>query len=151
MGVCCMGVTMDCESLHLTKVPICWHLVLISCENIVLWRGHFNATGDEKSVNLSINGGEGKLLLLIGVRFFKFVLSAFAASVWLNDVFLNTSFGKWVIRQRSFLSPIISSDNLGSSTNNQNILEETDDVFTFPEGSLKAGEDNVITIVQVSH
>ncbi|KAJ3775849.1 glycoside hydrolase family 35 protein [Lentinula raphanica] len=28
------------------------------CENIVLWRGHFNATGLEKSVNLSINGGE---------------------------------------------------------------------------------------------
>jgi hypothetical protein len=30
-----------------------------SCENIVLWRGHFNATGQETSVNLSINGGEG--------------------------------------------------------------------------------------------
>ena len=30
-----------------------------SCENIVLWRGHFNATGHERSVNLSINGGEG--------------------------------------------------------------------------------------------
>ena len=32
-----------------------------SCENTVLWRGHFLATGNEKSVNLSINGGEGKL------------------------------------------------------------------------------------------
>jgi hypothetical protein len=31
----------------------------LSCENIVLWRGHFNATGRETSVNLSINGGEG--------------------------------------------------------------------------------------------
>ena len=30
-----------------------------SCENTVLWRGHFLATGNEKSVNLSINGGEG--------------------------------------------------------------------------------------------
>lgn len=30
-----------------------------SCENIVLWRGHFNATGAEKMMNLSINGGEG--------------------------------------------------------------------------------------------
>ena len=30
-----------------------------SCENAVLWRGHFSATGNEKSVNLSINGGEG--------------------------------------------------------------------------------------------
>ncbi|KAI9452442.1 glycoside hydrolase family 35 protein [Russula earlei] len=46
------------------------------CENIVLWRGHFNSTGQETSVNLSINGGE-----------------AFAASVWLNSHFLGTSFG----------------------------------------------------------
>ncbi|KAJ7445072.1 glycoside hydrolase family 35 protein [Mycena latifolia] len=80
------------------------------CENVVLWRGHFNASGTEKSVNLSINGGE-----------------AFAASVWLNDVFLNTSYG--------------------NSTNNMNIIEETDDKFIFPEGALKLG-DNVITIVQ---
>ncbi|KAL0060738.1 hypothetical protein AAF712_012470 [Marasmius tenuissimus] len=81
------------------------------CEGVVLWRGHFQGTGDEKSVNLSINGGE-----------------AFAASVWLNNVFLNTSFG--------------------NSTNNRNFIEETDEVFTFPEGSVKSGEDNVITIVQ---
>ncbi|KAF5334106.1 hypothetical protein D9758_016081 [Tetrapyrgos nigripes] len=81
------------------------------CENIVLWRGHFKATGGEKSVNLSINGGE-----------------AFAASVWLNDAFLGTSFG--------------------NSSNNQNILEETDDKFIFPEGALIADGDNVITIVQ---
>ncbi|KAJ7133272.1 glycoside hydrolase family 35 protein, partial [Mycena epipterygia] len=80
------------------------------CENVVLWRGHFNASGAEKSVNLSINGGE-----------------AFAASVWLNDVFLNTSYG--------------------NSTNNMNIIEETDDKFIFPEGALRVG-DNVITIVQ---
>ncbi|KAJ7231397.1 glycoside hydrolase family 35 protein [Mycena haematopus] len=80
------------------------------CENVVLWRGHFNASGEEKSVNLSINGGE-----------------AFAASVWLNDVFLNTSYG--------------------NSTNNLNIIEETDNQFIFPPGSLKLG-DNVITIVQ---
>ncbi|KAJ7648397.1 glycoside hydrolase family 35 protein [Mycena polygramma] len=80
------------------------------CENIVLWRGHFNSTGAQTSVNLSINGGE-----------------AFAASVWLNSVFLGTSFG--------------------NSTNNRNILEETDDKFTFPTGSVLAG-DNVITIVQ---
>ncbi|KAJ7022668.1 glycoside hydrolase family 35 protein [Mycena alexandri] len=80
------------------------------CENIVLWRGHFNSTGAQTSVNLSINGGE-----------------AFAASVWLNNVFLNTSFG--------------------NSTNNRNILEETDDKFAFPAGAVKAG-DNVITIVQ---
>ncbi|KAK7017416.1 BetaGal-dom2 domain-containing protein [Favolaschia claudopus] len=81
------------------------------CENVVLWRGHFNASGVEKSVNLSMNGGE-----------------AFAASVWLNDVFLNTSYG--------------------NSTNNMNIIEETDDLFVFPPGALKPGQDNVITIVQ---
>ncbi|KAH8108699.1 glycoside hydrolase family 35 protein [Phellopilus nigrolimitatus] len=81
------------------------------CENIVLWRGHFNATGSEKSVNLSINGGE-----------------AFAASVWLNDIFLGTSFG--------------------NSSNNENILEETDEVFDFPDGSVVLGQSNVVTIVQ---
>ncbi|KAF8625954.1 hypothetical protein AX17_006679 [Amanita inopinata Kibby_2008] len=81
------------------------------CENIVLWRGHFKATGAEKSVNLSINGGE-----------------AFAASVWLNDVFLDTTFG--------------------NSTNNRNIIYETDTKFNFPRGALKPGQDNVITIVQ---
>ncbi|KAF7297199.1 Glycoside hydrolase family 35 protein [Mycena indigotica] len=79
------------------------------CENTVLWRGHFTGAG-QTSVNLSINGGE-----------------AFAASVWLNDVFLNTSFG--------------------NSTNNAHILEETDDKFSFPAGALRSGE-NVITIVQ---
>ncbi|KAJ3509470.1 hypothetical protein NLJ89_g5205 [Agrocybe chaxingu] len=81
------------------------------CENVVLWRGHFIATGEERSVNLSINGGQ-----------------AFAASVWVNNVFLGTSFG--------------------NSTNNLNRLEETDDKFTFPSGALLVGKDNVITIVQ---
>lgn len=36
-----------------------------SCENIVLWRGHFNATGAEKSLNLSVNGGEGETCFLV--------------------------------------------------------------------------------------
>ncbi len=36
------------------------YLVTCSCENIVLWRGHFNGTGTEQSLNLSINGGEGE-------------------------------------------------------------------------------------------
>lgn len=35
-----------------------------------------------------------------------------------------------------------------SSTNNRHILEETDDKFFFPSGALKAGQDNVITVVQ---
>ncbi|OBZ71548.1 putative beta-galactosidase A [Grifola frondosa] len=74
------------------------------CENTVLWRGHFTATGAETSVNLTINGG-----------------SSFAASVWLNDQFLNTAF------------------NGGDQINT---------LYTFPEGSVIAGEDNVITVVQ---
>ncbi|KAH6908431.1 glycoside hydrolase family 35 protein [Coprinopsis sp. MPI-PUGE-AT-0042] len=81
------------------------------CENVVLWRGHFQATGQEKSVNLTINGG-----------------TAFAASVWLNDAFLGTSFG--------------------NSTNNRNIIEERDKKFVFPEGALVPDADNVITVVQ---
>ncbi|XP_006462927.1 hypothetical protein AGABI2DRAFT_152299 [Agaricus bisporus var. bisporus H97] len=80
------------------------------CENIVLWRGHFESTGQEKSLNLSINGGR-----------------AFAASVWLNDVFLDTSFG--------------------NSTNNRNSIEETDEKFAIPAGALQRG-DNVVTVVQ---
>uniref|UniRef100_A0A0W0G687 Putative glycoside hydrolase family 35 protein n=1 Tax=Moniliophthora roreri TaxID=221103 RepID=A0A0W0G687_MONRR len=76
----------------------------VCCESIVLWRGHFMDTGMEKSVNLSVNGGE----------------------VWLNDVFLKTTYG--------------------NSTNN-NIIAETDEVFAFLEGIVE-GETNVITIVQ---
>ncbi len=38
--------------------------------------------------------------------------------------------------------------SIASSTNNRNILEETDDVFLFPEGAVLPG-DNVITVVQV--
>ena len=40
-------------------------LYSFSCENVVLWRGHFNASGTEKSLNLSINGGQGILSSLI--------------------------------------------------------------------------------------
>ena len=44
----------------------------------------------------------------------------------------------------------LTIDNPSSSTNNQNILEETDEKFYFPPGSLRYDEDNVITILQVS-
>ena len=36
-----------------------------SCENTVLWRGHFNATGFETSVNLTVYGGTCKRVLCI--------------------------------------------------------------------------------------
>ena len=51
----------------------------------------------------------------------NFFLKVFAASVWVNSVFLGTS----------------------------SSFKETDDKFTFPEGALLPGKDNVITIVQV--
>jgi hypothetical protein len=44
--------------------PWVW-LIEHSCENIVLWRGHFNATESTQSVNLSINGGEGGLVVIM--------------------------------------------------------------------------------------
>ncbi|KAL4244519.1 glycosyl hydrolase 35 family protein [Abortiporus biennis] len=76
------------------------------CENIVLWRGHFTGTGNETSVNLTINGG-----------------TAFAAAVWLNDQFLD-------------------STSAGPST------DQTNKLYTFPQGSVNVSADNVITIVQ---
>ncbi|KAI0693625.1 glycoside hydrolase superfamily [Cerioporus squamosus] len=48
-------------------------LTTCSCENTVLWRGHFNGTGTETSVNLTIYGG-----------------TSFASSVWINGRFINT-------------------------------------------------------------
>ena len=72
------------------------NLLVFSCENVVLWRGHFEATGAERSVNLSINGGQGRAMLFFTILSCLILLDelAFAASVWLNDVFLGTSFGK---------------------------------------------------------
>ncbi|EKM56228.1 glycoside hydrolase family 35 protein [Phanerochaete carnosa HHB-10118-sp] len=76
------------------------------CENVVLWRGHFNGIGSETSVNLTINGG-----------------NAFGASVFLNDVFLGT-------------------------TNGSASVEQTNALYSFPDGAVKTGTDNVITVVQ---
>ncbi|KAH9891918.1 glycoside hydrolase superfamily [Cubamyces lactineus] len=76
------------------------------CENNIFWRGHFNATGSETGVNLTINGG-----------------TAFAASVWLNDVFLST-------------------------VSDFSAAGETNALFSFPASALRPGEDNVLTILQ---
>ncbi|KZP00442.1 glycoside hydrolase family 35 protein [Calocera viscosa TUFC12733] len=80
------------------------------CEGAVLWRGHFDGTGNETGVELLINGGE-----------------AFAASVWLNSQFLGTTYG--------------------NSSNNLNILEETNTLFPF-QGAVIAGKDNIVTVIQ---
>ncbi|KAF8758678.1 Beta-galactosidase, domain 3 [Rhizoctonia solani] len=86
------------------------------CEGPVFWRGHFNATGAEKSVNLSINGGE-----------------AFAASVWLNGKFVKTTYGKSTYP--AYIWPIIDP-----------AIEETDEVFTFPKGALVAGKNVITVL-----
>ena len=91
--------------------------VIYSCEGAVFWRGQFNATGVEKSLNLSINGG-----------------GAFAASVWLNGKFLKSTYGRSTYP--AYIWPILSP-----------AIEETDEAYTFPKGSLVAGK-NVITILQ---
>ncbi|KAH9850132.1 glycoside hydrolase superfamily [Lenzites betulinus] len=80
------------------------YILLPSCENNVLWRGHFNGTGSETSVNLTLNGG-----------------SSFAASVWINDQFINTV---------------------------HNGADQINSLFTFPTGAVKVGQDNVVTVLQ---
>ncbi|KAI0642855.1 glycoside hydrolase superfamily [Trametes meyenii] len=76
------------------------------CENNIIWRGHFNATGFETGANLTINGG-----------------TAHAASVWLNDVFLDT----------------ISDFSAAGDANA---------LFSFPPAALRPGQDNVLTVLQ---
>ena len=88
----CTVVIMDCKNSKFYSLEVN-SVIQPSCENIVLWRGHFNATGSETSANLTINGGEGVLPEKISVRL-SHPITAFAASVWLNDVFLDTAFGK---------------------------------------------------------
>ena len=57
-----MDAIMDCAIIfNSSRIIDPDKLSSFSCENVVLWRGHFNATGTEKSVNLSINGGQGVL------------------------------------------------------------------------------------------
>lgn len=77
------------------------------CEGIVLWHGHFISNGTETAVNLSISGG-----------------TAFAASVWINDVFIRSTPG------------------------NDSTPSLTTELFEFPPNSLKFGQDNVITVLQ---
>lgn len=117
---------------------------------MVLWRGHFNATESTKSVNLSINGGEGGPIVII----------------WCCDngiPIASISFRCNCLGERRFPEHVlrkVSNDrcyrlcvaltSVISSTNNRFILEETDDKFYFPPGSLLYGQDNVVTILQVS-
>lgn len=59
----------------------------------------------------------------------------------------------WAPRSESKFSAITSLSSLplqisSSSQNNRHIIEETDDQFIFPEGSLISDSDNVITIIQ---
>ena len=72
----------------------------------LIFRGHFNATGAETAVSLTVQGG-----------------FAFGYSAFLNGVFL------------------------GSNQGNASV-SQTSDTWTFPSGALKAGEDNVVVVLQ---
>ncbi|KAF4569577.1 hypothetical protein EYR40_008555 [Pleurotus pulmonarius] len=72
----------------------------------IISRGHFNASGLETGIRLSVQGG-----------------FAFGYSAWLNGIFLGS--------------------NVGSAT-----VSMTTDLWDFPAGSLKQGQDNVIVVVQ---
>ncbi|KZV98894.1 putative beta-galactosidase [Exidia glandulosa HHB12029] len=110
-------VTADHESTNLPYKPLFGAPPVLYgcdygfCEGSVLWRGHFKGSADTTGVNLTINGGE-----------------AFAASVWINDRFVKTTYG--------------------NSTNNLNIIAETNELYEFPKGAVKMDEDNVITVLQ---
>ena len=94
----------------------------VSCENTVLWRGHFNGTGSETSVNLTIYGGACRLThRSLCAEILTRAFAAFASSVWINDQFIST---------------------VTSSADHVNAL------FSFPDGSVAVGEDNAITVVQ---
>ncbi|KAG8906903.1 hypothetical protein FRB99_005786 [Tulasnella sp. 403] len=124
------------ETTHIPTKPVVGKKVLYGCdygfcEGIVLWRGHFTATGNETGVRLVVNGGEGGdefRCLLAGHLGTESLIVAFAASVYINDVFIRTTYG--------------------NSTNNRNIIRETDEVYEFPDGCLEVGKDNVVTVVQ---
>lgn len=61
-------------------------------------------------------------------QMYSMYVSGFAASVYVNDVFIRTTYG--------------------NSTSNRNIISETTEWYPFPNGVLIKGE-NVLTIVQV--
>ncbi|RDX44153.1 hypothetical protein OH76DRAFT_1487358 [Lentinus brumalis] len=88
----------------LTGGPVLYGCDYGFCENNVLFRGHFNGTGSETSIDLTIYGG-----------------TQFAASVWINDQFIDT---------------VHNGNDHVSAT------------FTFPAGSVITGQDNVITVLQ---
>ncbi|KAI0775604.1 glycoside hydrolase superfamily [Trametes elegans] len=76
------------------------------CANNILWRGHFNASGSETGANLTINGG-----------------TAFAASVWLNGIFLKT-------------------------VSDLSATGEANAIFAFPPSDIHPGQENVLTVLQ---
>jgi hypothetical protein len=72
----------------------------------LIWRGHFNASGEEAAINLTVQSGFGH-----------------GYSTWLNGVFLGSS--------------------QGNST-----VSLTTDQWNIPNGTLKLGEDNILTVLQ---
>lgn len=63
------------------------------CIRSVIWRGHFNGTGNEKSANLGIRGTGMQNSSCVQPPLF----SNFAASVWIKDVFVKATQGIHVL------------------------------------------------------
>jgi hypothetical protein len=77
------------------------------------------------------------------------LLTAFAATVWLNGHFVKTTYGKCVTYCSARSLGWRGVDRLFcSSTNNKNIIRETNELYHFPRGAVRKGHDNVITILQ---
>ncbi|KAM0747012.1 hypothetical protein T439DRAFT_340821 [Meredithblackwellia eburnea MCA 4105] len=80
------------------------------CEGVTIWRGHFTSSGEgiPFGINVTVSGGQ-----------------AFAASLWLNSIFLGTA--------------------NGNSSNNMNKISEITKGFPFPPNLLEM--ENVVALV----
>ncbi|KAI5890378.1 glycoside hydrolase family 35 protein [Schizophyllum commune H4-8] len=105
-------VTADLTATNYTNLPpVSGDKILYSQQygfygGNLLFRGHFNASGDETDVTLSVMGG-----------------FAFGYTAWLNGVYLGSG--------------------QGNST-----VAESNSTWSIPDNTLKAGEDNVLVVLQ---
>ncbi|KAH8093824.1 glycoside hydrolase family 35 protein [Cristinia sonorae] len=105
-------VTADQKTTNYTNLPpLAGEHVLYSQQygffgGNLIWRGHFNASGQETAFNLTLQGG-----------------LVFGYSAFLNGVFLGS----------------------GQGTTTSSIASN---VWEIPQGSLRVGKDNVLTILQ---
>lgn len=167
-----MPVITDCEFLKSTSRPS--QCVLLgclssknffcctysSCNGATIWRGHFehkcNTFRDQHEPRLGLHQES-----LLGINMTIAGGDFFAASVWLNDVFLGSvpnATSKLHPKVRRFLClPIFlvcllgqQTANLGFTSGYKLYSKTHTNTFLFPPGSLNECGSNVITVVQDS-